>query len=534
MYKIMLADDEGIVTDSLTYILEKTFDGQCEIRTAKSGRAVIELAETFRPDIAFMDIQMPGINGIEAMREIRRDNESTIFIVLTAYDKFDYARESISLGVLDYLNKPFSREAIEEVMRRAIAQVDAARERRRKELQIREKIETVTPVIESGFIYSILFQRNETEADKYRMLLGIEENYGFMVVIAAEEKDGETTNPVGTGIRIQSQAGKIREMIRGWFNCVVGPLLSNKIICFFPAGSGETDYNARVSFIERSESLVHELGEHFDAAFRIGIGSIEALPLIANSYREALEALDFTDAGIAHVKDLPVGCAYEPDYPIDLEKRIFAAVEHGDVGLTAEHAGKFFDWMENAYPEALTDAKLKCLEFVLWAEHLAFESGGMTYRFLHRSDYLPTVTGLPDFEHLRSWFVDKMNQAARNIATKKEEREDSVIETAREYIRSHYMDDLSLDEVSSHVDVSPYYFSRLFKEETGETFMEYLTGLRVSRARELLRDPAMSIKDICAEVGYTDPNYFSRIFKKAEGVTPTEYRSALEAKGDGK
>ena len=80
MYKILLADDEGIVIDSLKYIIEKEFKDLCEIQTAKTGRMVIELAESFRPDIAVMDIQMPGINGIEAMREIRRTNSNVIFI----------------------------------------------------------------------------------------------------------------------------------------------------------------------------------------------------------------------------------------------------------------------------------------------------------------------------------------------------------------------------------------------------------------------------------------------------------------------
>ncbi|MBR6485414.1 MAG: response regulator, partial [Lachnospiraceae bacterium] len=95
MYKIMLADDEGIVIDSLKFIIEKNFPDKCQVESAKTGRKVIELAETFRPDIAVMDIQMPGINGIEAMKEIREMNRSTIFIVMSAYDKFDYAKEAI-------------------------------------------------------------------------------------------------------------------------------------------------------------------------------------------------------------------------------------------------------------------------------------------------------------------------------------------------------------------------------------------------------------------------------------------------------
>lgn len=124
MYKIMLADDEGIVIDSLKYIIEKNFKDQCIIESAKTGRSVIELAERIRPDIAFMDIQMPGINGIEAMKEIKKVSPSTILIVLSAYDKFDYAKESINLGVLEYLNKPVNKNVIINVIKKAMNIVD--------------------------------------------------------------------------------------------------------------------------------------------------------------------------------------------------------------------------------------------------------------------------------------------------------------------------------------------------------------------------------------------------------------------------
>ena len=111
MYRILLADDEGIVINSLSMIINKNFEGQFEIESAKSGRMAIEVAERFRPDVIFMDIQMPGINGIEAMKEIRAILPSVIFVVLTAYDKFDYAKEAIGLGVIDYLNKPYNQKS---------------------------------------------------------------------------------------------------------------------------------------------------------------------------------------------------------------------------------------------------------------------------------------------------------------------------------------------------------------------------------------------------------------------------------------
>ena len=129
----MLADDEGIVIDSLKFIIEKEFKDTCEVQYAKTGRSVIELAENFRPDIAVMDIQMPGINGIDAMKEIRRTNTHTVFIVMSAYDKFDYAKEAIKLGVVEYITKPMEKTRIVNALRKAMENIDAERLKRKNE-----------------------------------------------------------------------------------------------------------------------------------------------------------------------------------------------------------------------------------------------------------------------------------------------------------------------------------------------------------------------------------------------------------------
>lgn len=194
---------------------------------------------------------------------------------------------------------------------------------------------------------------------------------------------------------------------------------------------------------------------------------------------------------------------------------------------TRTQANLFFDWMIEHYPDCMMDIKLKVLEFILFAEQKAFLSGGMTYYFLYRKDYLPTLIQIDNYEHLRKWFIDKMTEACCNIISKKEEQSSSLIKKAKAYIEEYYYKDLSLDDVSRIVDISPYYFSKLFKEETGENFIEYLTNIRIEKAKKLLHNRELSIKNICADIGYSDPNYFSRIFKKQVGLTPTEYRERL-------
>ena len=131
---------------------------------------------------------------------------------------------------------------------------------------------------------------------------------------------------------------------------------------------------------------------------------------------------------------------------------------------------------------------------------------------------------LEDYEEIRAWFLEKMMQTCYSIRDKNEDRSESLVEKARSYMQENYSRDISLDDVSKEVNVSPYYFSKIFKEESGENFTEYLTKIRINKAKELLEDAELSIKEIGVMSGYTDPNYFSRIFKKHTGITPREYR----------
>ena len=163
------------------------------------------------------------------------------------------------------------------------------------------------------------------------------------------------------------------------------------------------------------------------------------------------------------------------------------------------------------------------LEFVLFMEYLAYQSGGLLYRFRDRAEYLEMIEK-EDLGKIRVWFLQKAEAAAGNVAGQKKEYSNEAIEKAKEYIRQNYRKDLSLEEMSRQMDMSPYYFSKLFKEVTGSNFVEYVTGVRMDQAKKLLLQGKNSIKQICAEIGYSDPNYFSRIFKKYEGVTPSEYR----------
>lgn len=528
MIKILICDDEGIVRQSLRFIIEKSFGDRCQIEEAKSGRGAVEITQRFRPDIAFMDIQMPGINGIEAMREMQKENANMEFIVLTAYDRFGYAKDAIDLGVLEYLTKPMNRDKVVEVLQRAIREVEERRRKTSYDLEIREKLETVIPIIENGFINSvIIMEEGHHEELGYDNLLNLSGKMGIMMVVEFGEdhrEDGGLTNPVGSNVKMQKCYSDFCTTLKSYNQCIIGAIMANKIIVCLPVEKDYGEYNNRVQLIEQARAIVRKLEQQIGLKFQIGIGSVRPLPQLNESYKEALTALRQSIGKVTHIKDIPVGCVYEDEYPIEMEDIIFDALAKAKKEMMLEECRKFMEWIQNEIPEIDNNVRLKAMEFVLRAETMAYRHGGMRYNLESRRGFMEQVLQCKTYQELNLWFEDKMATACHNISEKQKEQNLSVVAQAKHYIEENYTKELSLDDISREMNISPYYFSKLFKDETGVNYIEYVTKLRIDCAKELLRNPENSIKMVCVEVGYSDPNYFSRIFKKWVGQTPSEYR----------
>ncbi len=531
MYRVLIADDEGIMLEALKNIITRNFGHECELAFAKTGRAVVELAESFRPDIAFMDIQMPGINGIQAIREIRKFNSTTRFIIITAYDKFDYAKEAINLGVMEYLTKPVKRSLVVSVLERAMQEIDEERKKRSDNLKIQEKLETVIPIVENGFVNSMILQEESgNDIEYYKMLLDLPQEYAYVLLIqfGIPGEGGILTTPVNMSARIQSFYPECRAICKEFFSCIAGPIMTNRMVLVVPRSQRTQEYGERIEVIEQARHLMRKLSGRFEARFRAGIGKTYPMEELKLSYNEAYRALSQSTSSVAHVDDLPMQAEYVGDYPIETERKLFRFLEKADWPGTKQKANEFFDWMERNHYDDRSDIQLKVLEFVMRAERVAFEQGGFEKCGLQmRTDYMKTVLDCPDYTALREWYLDKLEAVCRKLATKREEQSESIVSKAKAYIDQNFSKDLSLDDVSRSVNISPYYFSKLFKEEAGENFIEYLTKIRIAHAKDLLKNPALSIKEICIMSGYSDPNYFSRIFKKQENVTPSEYRDRL-------
>lgn len=521
MYSILLVDDEQIVLDSLKFIFEREYGQDCRLETARSGREAIEKSEQMHPDIILMDISMPGINGIDAIKSIREFLPTAVIILLTAYDKFDYAKQAISFGVFDYLMKPVNRNRITQTVNSAMSQVDEYRKRRYDDLAMREKLENVIGVLETGFIYAMLFpDSGQQDLSRYLQMLEINSAHGIIMTLEFGEnsENGMMINRIGSHVRLHRSYQTLREIVKSAHACLAGPLLLNRMVVFFPA-----EPEMLTSLTQQSELygriIVDKIRSRLNVEVRAGIsGPCETVDNLHRAWQESMQAMQAAQAGeVVMYRQLGQMPAVFKDNEIQ-EKEYYEALTAADADMACLIFDGLFDNLTNLPSEqfksrviglmALTDRE--------WLRKNNSGCGSFNYCQLLQLD---------DIYRIRMMSHQRIREVCELISGMRNRNANDLVEQARTYLEENYCDSsISLESAAERIALSPQYLSRIFSNQMGKTYIDYLTDLRIRRAMELLRKTDRSIKEISNDVGYGDPNYFSRIFKKITGKTPSDYR----------
>jgi two-component system response regulator YesN len=527
MLKIMVVDDESIVIESIKYIIDRNFQDVVVSGMARSGREAIEKAETIKPDVIFMDIKMPGINGIDAIKEIRTVLPNVQIIILSACEQFEYAKEAVNLGVSEYILKPVNRSKMIEIIRQLTINHEETKAKRKRELDLKEKYEKVLPILEHGLIYAILLNEDYNEQIKnYKRVLEIKEEIGFVMTFEFGE-GRETGNVIGPSVLSQSFYPKLRDIIKSELNCVVGPAMLNRIIVYVPIFMSGDDYQVRLESVKTAESILDKLSQKIGTSIRVGIGSTktENENLFA-SFSESLRAIKYADEKeIIHIDDIP---EEQINNINSIEKRMKMLLERASSGDARESVAIFIQIYDDLYQNMKNSTEIikgRLLELIVMLHRLANDYQIEESEILKSDNYLREYLTINDKLMIKSWCISRIEEITGFIKDAKTNRCHYLATVAKDYIDSHYNEELSLEDVSIEVNLSPQYFSRFFKQETGENFIDYLTQIRINKAIDLLKDKNHSVKEVCYMIGYNDPNYFSRIFKKITGHSPSDQKN---------
>jgi two-component system response regulator YesN len=521
--KILIVDDEPIMLDAICKILEK--EERIRVDTARTGREAIEKAESFLPELIMMDIKMPGINGLEALAEIRRITPQAISIIVTAYDNFNFAHEALRLHVFDYLLKPVTKTRLLETIAKVQRHLDEMRALRHEELTLRERYNKLLPLIESEFLQALQKGVDPLSFCEYQEMLGIEFNAGFfMVVFAAERPEESELQPQ---YLLREKLTGLTKQLKDRFNCLVSPAWNNPLPIFIPGSSGDKASPSQESISEKILDFFTENLPRTD--IRIGVGAVHPSPSgSSRSYQEALQALNRHSS---HPLDFYGESAGQPDSfnsnDLELEMReLSEAIRFGHVcrveslcaKLTAKHGdctGPYKERLLYYLLELLLGSIRACRELAKdrMEEPALQPILAMVDERLELGEIFPKISAT-------------LIELTRLIRESRQTQVNTVILRAKEMVDRLYHQELSLEELARAVAVSPFYLSRLFREELGVCFSEYLTRLRLEKGMALLAG-GLSVKECSFAVGYNDPNYFSRIFRKYYHQTPTEYRDQV-------
>jgi len=524
MYKLMVVDDEQLAIESVKYIVENEINNIEVTQTARTGREAIEKARLSNPDIVLMDIRMPGINGLEAIQEIQKTNKKIVFIIVSAYEYFEFAKQAVELGVKEYLTKPVNKMRLIETLEIVTAQLDEERRKYDRELETREKMEKMLTMVEHSFIYSLLLSEgHKVDIERYKDLFNINTKKGYIFILTFKGLSGGKSDKIKLGDSVQNQVfySYFKDNLKYKVRCMVGPVILDRVVVYV-SETNEDEYDQRVESIGLLEEMIKKLKDKFQIEFKIGIGRIRKDEDIVISYQEALKALNFADYGqAAHIEDI---YARSDDSVYEIfseEQKILNAIQRGEtnrcIGLLKDifaHYPNFFE---------VESIRNRLIEMMVVAHRVAIESGMEDGRYIEHCRYISEIIDCKTKEAFERMCVEKIRYISTGIKKIKEKTISNIVDKANKIIEERFGQELTLDDISKELCVSPQYFSRLYKDETGINFIEQLTNVRIKNAKKLLEQGKHTIKEICFMSGYSDPNYFSRLFKKHQGVSPSVY-----------
>lgn len=495
MLKIMIADDEYLVLESFKLIVERFLDHVEVVAVASNGREAVEKALQYSPDLIFMDIKMPGMSGLDAIEQIHKIKPEIEFIIITAYEHFDYAREALHLGVLNLLTKPLAKDVIIEAIQGAVGYIEETRSKFKRELELKENVSRMLPIIENQFVMTaVLSALSLSDVAFYKEIFDIEGDNGYILLMDVVEEEERSRDETEKAHYL------FRKTMKEHLDAYVAFPLSNRLIAAIVAD--EIDQ-------ERVQSATRSFRERI---FRNGLardlfgvcGSVYPLQWLRSSYREAvLEQEKRIDEGIRETRN---------------EEVLSAELMKTGAEVNIDQITRVFD-KHVSDGERLERLKSRVLEFYLELERSSGESiyGDGTTRFLEQ------IVGADTIDTLRNSLLDLFRQYDQ-LGKSGMRQLDPSIQEAVEFIETSLDRNITLREVADHCGVSYYYFSRLFKDETGKTFKDYVYEKKIKRAIRMMKQGA-SVKEVSLNLGIADANYFSKIFKKYTGSSPTDYKA---------
>ena len=548
MLKIFLAEDEVVVRETIKRMIPWEELGFELVGEAADGEMALPLLIRQQPDLLITDIKMPFMDGLTLARLAKKEIPGLKVVILSGYVDFNYAKQAIGIGVEDYLLKPITKNALIE----RLSEIRSRYEHEKTQKEYYEKFQREMQAYEKNssrdfFEALVGGSMDMMEVYKRAEKLGLDivaEAYNVLIFTMNCDEDFS-----GQRDEYSSWEAESLELLENFFAGHSSAMLFRSNIFSYGVllkGQRETiEENTRECVDEIRKILSRQDGRR---EWFLAVGqSVERLSQIQKSYHTASRAFSqryLYDENILYYDEMET--MEHPGGQAETEDNAYLQ----KVDVNALNPAILQKFLSNGLQEE-TENFVKDYFYAIGQEpmeSLVFRN----YVILNvRFSVISFIKGLgcdtnemesADTEEVLAESGKNMESAiayAKKMISQAIEIRDqnsgnknrSILKTAVDFIDSHYMDEeISLNTVANVANVSSNHFSALFSQNMGQTFIEYLTSLRMNKAKELLRCTGMRSSEIAGEIGYKDAHYFSYLFKKTQGMTPSDYRKAREEK----
>lgn len=489
MYRVVIVDDEEPVLESLTFIFNKYVTDFELCGKARSGNEAIKVIKDLAPDLVFMDIQMPGLNGIEVIKQLRPLFPKTVFILSTAYERFDIAQKAIRLGVFSYLVKPVSKNKILEELIKVKVQLDMDQITKDSELDGVKFQEQKRLKIQEVFISTLMWKNpNLEEWCELADISFIKSDKAAIYVLGIKEN-------ISSDFKIDIY-DKIKKKIEYKYN-VVSTRAGDKLVLLFPEDR---------SLNRLAENLNKIFDEFTNVNIDMGIGSINIYSKLSESIKEAYE----------HFSN-KIGKNGNHEHNRERTSNIYRTI----IGAERENGIIIYNdfWLDIFNINSFFIAKGKLIAlFTLMLQRIDIELLKENNFDIDPSEEIMPLENMDEWIDWSSIAIEKFYDLMDVV---KSNTYPNILKQAIKFITKNYDKPIQLSLVADECMVSSSYLSRLFTEHMNKKFIDYINQYRINMAISLLKEKNVTIKEAASMVGYQDPNYFSRIFRKYMGVSPS-------------
>lgn len=533
LYRIMLVDDEEEVRTSIIKKIDWHSVGFDVVGDAENGEDALEKIEILEPDVIITDIRMPYMDGLKLTEKLHQRFPSIKVIIFSGFDDFEYAKEAIRQGVIEYILKPVNSEEMTAILRKVKENLDKEIESKRNIDTLKQNYIASLPVLREQFLNNLLRKNiKKTDIDnklrEYNIDIAGASSYQAVAIDIETDKQEYTGKfsqlkeliPISIRTIIEEKLGDIFRII------VFTSLQDSKLSVFIALDENNQD----IVLSDILRDICKETQRILGVCITMGLGNtINTLDNIGVSYKGALNALGYKmivgRGEVIYINDVEPMVLGVLQFE-DLEQNnLEAVIKFGSPEKIHEIVDSIISKMEEAkvhsrqyqaYMLSIVNAIVQMMQqYEISLENLNVDS----------LEYLNIIECTKDIDSFKAWLINIAFKMNKSIREKRETNSKQIVKEAKAYIAKNYQNpELSVEMICGHLHMSTAYFSTLFKKEVGQTYVAYLTDIRLNKAIDLLNTTADKTYIIAEKVGYTEQNYFSYVFKKKFGISPTKYR----------